>query len=500
MSRLNILDHARADQMLRVLFLSLEVYPLAKVGGLADVAYALPKALRKLGCDIRIAMPKYEWIKGKEEIGNIYVPFRGHEKVSVELTSVNGVPVYLLGSDFFLGETIYEVVDKKKETIKFSFYSRAVIELLKSLDFKPDVIHCNDWHNALVPVYLSLLKNENPEFRKIATVFTIHNLLHQGTRSVDRSLTLEDLGLSKKASGILEGGQVNPMKGGILYSDIVNTVSETYAKEIRTKEYGCGLDPYLRKRKIYGIVNGIDYDVWNPSKDQFIYKKYGTDHLEGKLENKRSLLEEVDLPADLAKPLLGMVCRLATQKGLDLVGDVLPKFLSKKKLTFILLGMGNPEYHKLFGEISERFRNIKVFFRFDEKLAHKIYAGSDIFLVPSRFEPCGLSQLICLKYGTIPIVRKTGGLADTIIDFDKSGRRGNGFVFSKPTSTAFEYTLRRALATFEMKELWEKLVKRAMSADYSWDYSAKKYLELYRKALEEVAKASRTRKKEVGSA
>jgi len=477
-------------QLLRVLFVSPEVYPLAKVGGLADVAYALPKTLRKLGCDVRIVMPKYSWIKARERIGSIYVPFNGRKKTFIELTNIDSVPVYLLGNELFEGDRIYEVNEKKKEIMKFSFFSKAVVEMLKKLDFKPDIVHCNDWHNGLVSVHLRLLRDKNPEFRRISTVFTIHNLSYQGTRSVDRSLTLEDLGLSKEASCILEGGQVNPMKGGILYSDIVNTVSETYAKEIKTKEYGCGLDPYLRKRKIYGIVNGIDYDVWDPSKDRFIYKKYSADHPEGKLENKRSLLEEVDLPADLAKPLLGMVCRLATQKGLDLVGDVLPKLLSKKKLTFILLGLGKPEYHKIFEEISERFQNIKVFFRFDEKLAHRIYAGSDIFLVPSRFEPCGLSQLICLKYGTIPIVRKTGGLADTIIDFDKSGRRGNGFVFSKPTSTAFEYALRRALATFEMKESWMKLVKRAMSADYSWDYSAKKYLELYRKALEKVAKAS----------
>lgn len=456
---------------MRILFVSSEVYPLAKVGGLGDVACALPKALRKLGHDVRIVMPKYEWIKSEDKIGDISVDFHGHKMVSVELTNVDGVPVYLLGNDeFFGGKVVYQ--GGKEETLKFAFFSKAVAELIKDLDFKPQIVHCNDWHNALAPLHLKLLRDKTP------TVFTVHNLKYQGTQP---GLTLGDIGLPKNASDVLGKRVVNPMKGGILYSDIVSTVSKTYAKEIQTKEYGCGLDGVLRKRarELYGIVNGLDYDVWNPEKDGSIYQKYNGADLGGKLKNKRHLLEEVGLPANLEVPLAGMVCRLDPSKGLDLVVDILPKILAGGKINFVLLGTGTPKYHKIFEEMAGDFPNAKAFLRFDELLAHKIYAGSDIFLMPSLFEPCGLGQLISLKYGTIPVVRKTGGLADTIIDFDGDRKKGNGFVFKKPTSVALGRAIRRALAVHRRKKIWEGLVKRAMGADYSWVRSAREYVKLY---------------------
>jgi starch synthase len=465
----------------RILFVTPEVYPLAKVGGLGDVACALPKALRKLGEDVRIALPKYEWIKGEEKVADIGVDFNGHKMVSVELTRVDGVPVYLLGNDeFFGGKVIYQ--GGKEEVIKFAFFSRAVAELVRKLDFRPDVVHCNDWHNSLVPLHLKLLQDKTP------TVFTIHNLKYQGARP---GLTLSDVGVPKTASDVLEKGVVNPMKGGILYSDIVTTVSKTYAKEIKTETYGQGLHTYLRKREIHGIVNGVDYDIWGPEKDEYIYRKYGPDEPDGKAENKSRLLEEMGLPQDLETPLLGMVSRVDPHKGLDLIAEAVPKILGKEKAYFVLLGgAGEPKYQRTVERMSKKSDKIKVILRHDEKLAHKIYAGSDIFLMPSLFEPCGLGQLIALKYGTIPVVRKTGGLADTITDFDKDDKRGNGFVFERPTSVTFEHAIRRALRVYQKKEVWKKLVKRAMEADYSWERSAREYVELYNKALMERAHAS----------
>jgi len=312
----------------RILFVTPEVYPLAKVGGLGDVACALPKALRKLGEDVRIALPKYEWIRGKEKVADIGFDFNGYKKISVELTSVDGVPVYLLGNDeFFGGKVVYQ--GGKEETIKFAFFSKAVAELVRRLDFRPEVVHCNDWHNALVQLHLRLLQDKTP------TVFTIHNLKYQGAR---RGLTLSDVGVPKTASDVSEKGSVNPMKAGILYSDIVSTVSKMYAKEITTKTYGEGLHKYLGKREIHGIVNGVDYDVWDPEKDQHIYRKYGLDEPDGKAENKSRLLEEIGLPQDQETPLLGMVSRVDPHKGLNLIAEAVPRILSRTEACFVMLG------------------------------------------------------------------------------------------------------------------------------------------------------------------
>jgi len=467
---------------MRILFVSPEVYPLAKVGGLADVACALPKALRTLGQDVRIVMPKYEWIKSEDKIGDIGVDFHGHKMVSVELTSADGVPVYLLENDgFFRGKVVYQ--GGKEETLKFAFFSKAVAELIKDLDFKPQIVHCNDWHNALVPLHLKLLQDKTP------TVFTIHNLKYQGAKP---GLTLGGIGLPKTASNVLEKRVVNPMKSGILYSDIVSTVSKTYAKEIQTKTYGHGLHTYLKKKKIYGIVNGVDYDVWNPKKDGHIYRAYSSKSLDGKTQNKSQLLEEIGFPQDLETPLLGMVARVDPHKGLNLVAEAMPRILGSEKAYFVMLGgAGERKYQRVVEKMSKKSDKIKVILRHDEKLAHEIYAGSDIFLMPSLFEPCGLGQLISLKYGTIPVVRKTGGLADTIIDFDGDKKKGNGFVFEKPTSVALGRAVRRALAAYRRKEIWRGLVRRAMRADYSWERSAREYIELYHRAARIEKRESR---------
>lgn len=469
---------------MKVLFVTAELYPLAKVGGLGDVAYALPKALREIGHDVRVVMPKYGFMRDDyEKVLGLSVPFRGgvETAVTVKLTGINGTPLYLIESGKHFGaDTVYST---DEDMTKFSFFSKAVVEMLKHLDFEPDVVHCNDWHTALVVVHLKTLRDEIPKFGKLATVYTIHNLKYQGAYP---GITLADVGLPEECSDLLgAGGSVNPMKGGILYSDVVNTVSPTYAREIQTGEYGCGLDDVLRRRAgdLYGIVNGLDYDVWNPEKDDLIYQKYSTSDLGGKSENKRRLLGEAGLPADLGTPLLGMVCRLDTSKGLDLVIDVLPKILTRERVNFVLLGTGNLKYHKIFEEMTGDFPNAVAFLRFDERLAHKIYAGSDIFLMPSLFEPCGLGQLIAMRYGTVPVVRRTGGLADTVADCDENGERGDGFVFGEPTSVALGDAVGRALAAYRDAGRWDGLVRRAMRADHSWERSAGEYAELYLTAI-----------------
>jgi starch synthase len=472
---------------LKVLFVSPEVYPLAKVGGLADVAYALPKALRGIGHDARIVMPQYGWIKdGYKKILDIAVPFQNaREEVVVKKGNVGEVPVYFLENQtYFDVQTVY--TNDRENLLRFSFFSKAVVEMLKHIDFKPDIVHCNDWHNGLVPVNLGILRKDVPRFREVATVFTIHNLKYQGTCP---GITLTDVGLPDSYKDLLEHELVNPMKGGILYSDLVSAVSKTYAKEIQTPEYGCGLDSYLRTRgEVCGVVNGIDYNVWDPKKDKFIHQKYDASSPERKLENKLYLLKEISLPADPEIPLLGMVSRLDVHKGIDLVVELLPKILKSGEINFVLLGSadpkygGDPRYHVILKDIDRDFVNARVFLKFDEKLAHKIYAGSDIFLMPSLFEPCGLGQLIALRYGTIPVVRRTGGLADTIIDFDGDKKRGNGFVFGEPTGIALERAVRRVLAVYRRKEVWRGLVERAMGADHSWERSAREYVELYHKA------------------
>lgn len=461
---------------MRILFVSPEVFPLAKVGGLGDVAYALPKAIHELGHDIRTIMPRYPWVEPSEEVGEVKVPFHGVNKVKVWLREVGGVPVYLLeNAKFFERPIIYE--GGKSEVIKFAFFSRAVIEFMREI-FKPEVVHCNDWHNALVPMHLKLLEDG---LKDIATVFTIHNLKYQG---ICPGLRLQDLDLGAEYSPIFEKGEINIMKAGILYADVVNTVSKSYAREIKTKGFGRGLEKFLRQREVYGIVNGVDYGVWDPSRDELIYEKYDSESLSGKFKNKLALLEELGLRTDAEVPLIGMVTRLDPHKGLSLVLKALPSILDKGLAQFVMLGgVGEPKYQEMFENFEKKVKNAKIVLKFDETLAHKIYAGSDMFLMPSLFEPCGLGQLIAMKYGTIPIVRKTGGLADTVIDFSENRKKGNGFVFERPEGTDLKNTILKAIVAFKEKKTWEGLIVRNMKLDYSWRGAAMEYVRLYREAL-----------------
>jgi len=478
---------------LKILFVSSEVYPLAKTGGLADVAGTLPKALAEDNNDVRIVMPRYKritkWDKVETDFG---VPMHKYMETAIvkttKLPPENKVPVYMIDSyKYFDRGDLYGYADDAE---RFIFFSRAVVEMLKAINWKPDVIHCNDWQTALIPTYLRTIYKHDPFFKGIGLVFTIHNMQYQGVTGAD-DFRFTDLPQELMHHERLEFyGALNLMKGGIIYADVVNTVSEEYAKEIQTPEYGYKLDGLLRafSYKLTGVINGLDYSIWDPAKDQIIYKNYDKNSLDKKSENKSSLQKELNLPIEKEVPLLGTVGRLSDQKGFDLLTPVIGKMLDEN-IQFVLLGTGEEKFHIMLREFKEKHSNAAILLKYDEKLAHKIYAASDMFLMPSRFEPCGLGQMIALKYGSVPIVRHTGGLADTIVDYTKDKVKGNGFSFVEYTEDALEDAIRRALKVYnEDKEAWKKLQIRGMSQSFSWHESAKKYENLYRKACLEAQK------------
>lgn len=485
------------NQPLRVLFATPEAVPFAKTGGLADVAGALPKFLQPLGCEIMLVMPYYRMVKASghpiQYLGEeIEVPL-GAEILRGELyqSQLTGtIPVYFIGRDeFFDREYLYSTSkgDYFDNAERFIFFSRAVLQLARHLRVSPDVIHHHEWQTGLIPAYLRSLYGDDPLFAKTATVFTLHNIAYQGLFKKEKfSLT----GLPQEMynpEGIEFWERINLMKAGIVYADIINTVSRKYSEEIQTPEYGYGLEGILRKRKkdLYGILNGVDYQEWDPSSDPYLVARYNPEDLSGKRECKKDLLREFGLPPDLEKvPLLGMISRLTDQKGFDLLEEIIDE-LFNLDIGFVLLGTGEQKYHDLFTRIAQKYpHQAGIRIAYDNRLAHKIEAGADLFLMPSKYEPCGLNQIYSLKYGTIPIVRATGGLDDTITPYDPITRAGNGFKFGPYDSKELLDQIKRALNLYAQPEHWRKLVRNAMTSDFSWEKSAQAYLELYRKALE----------------
>ncbi len=484
------------SKKLKVLFVSAEVSPLAKVGGLADVAGALPKALTSMGHDVRIVMPGYRMIEDnpkyptRTKIKDLQVPLGGKTIAgSVRQTSLGDVPVYLICAPYWENS-----VDSKSVYVPgsepYAFFSRAVLEMISAMKpaWKPDVIHCNDWHTGMLPVYKNVLYTHDETISRAAGVFTVHNLAYQG--EFDQSV-LDEIGLPGWLYTMdkLECyGRVNFLKAGIVFSDIVSTVSPTYACEIQTDEYGCrlqGLLTYLNDLdRLRGILNGIDYEEFDPACDARISCKYSHEDTRGKARNKRALQKAMGLPVDAKVPVIGMVSRLADQKGLDLIHESASRMM-KLGVQFVVLGTGDQRYEEFFASLERKYPDqVKANIGFDMKLAQQIYAGSDMFLMPSRFEPCGLGQLISLRYGTLPIVRKTGGLADTIVDYSPSDPSSNGFVFEEYTAAAFMKAVKRAVETFADKKEWKRLVSTALSSDFSWCAQASKYVDFYREAIE----------------
>ena len=483
---------------MKVAFAASEVFPFAKTGGLADVAGALPKALAEMNVDVKVFLPLYSSIeREKYNIGKIFlleeIPVKYGDvayRVKMYKSKLPGsdIDVYFIDSpEHFAREEFYTVDADEGE--RFTVFNFAVMEMIQRLQWSPDIIQCNDWQTGLIP----LLVKENYAWDKLfantKTVFTIHNIAYQGIFS---SELISNASLNQNhfyPQGPLEyNGEINFLKAGIVFADEINTVSDTYSREILTPEFGAGMENILKEKRghIHGILNGVDYTEWNPEHDKYIHHNYSHDDLTGKKEIKKELLQYAGFKRSFAKPLIGMVARLVEQKGAELILDSIDK-LYELDARWVILGSGVKKYEEKFVELGKQYKD-KIFVQigYDNKLSHTIEAGSDLFLMPSRYEPCGLNQIYSLKYGTVPIVRFTGGLADTVHDSEVLGDNGDtwtGFVFKEFTTEALQKAVVRALDAYENKSQWKKIMINGMNQDYSWDVSAKKYLELYQEVI-----------------
>ena len=480
------------NKRLKVLFVSAEVEPFAKTGGLADVAGSLPKELSLLGHDVRIVMPRYGFIDEKTEYVSDFPVEMGDRKETciIKQSNIadaeqNKIPVYFIENHhYFNREGIYCYNDDAQ---RFILLCKAALEMLPHIGFRPDIIHCNDWHTGPVCLMLKEKYGRLDYYKDMATVFTVHNLEYQGNfdAGVTCFLNLEEGYFTSEKAEFY--GMFSFMKCGLVYSDIINTVSRQYAGEILTSAYGERLEGVLQSRKkdLYGIVNGISYDEFNPREDQCLYKNFDKNSFELKKENKTALQKKLKLSKS-PKPLMGIVTRLTGQKGLELLISCIEDVIEKEAVQLVVLGLGDEYYYKAFSNLHSKYpENVAAVFEFNGELAKRIYAACDMFLMPSRFEPCGLGQIISLRYGTIPVVRATGGLAETIQDYDSDNIHGNGFSFEEFSVTGFKKTLERAIAVYKQKpEEWKKLIVRALESDFSWKKPAKAYLELYERAVE----------------
>lgn len=473
---------------MKILFVAAEVAPFAKVGGLADVAGALPKSLCALGNDVCIVMPRYGSIDAtryglRAELGGSSVQVAGSsEAARLEVGDAAGVPVYYVVNERYFGrENVYGYED---DIERFLYFCRAALATIDALGWAPDVVHVNDWHTAVIPHWMRGGYDLPASFASAASVITIHNLAYQGGFDPNRYPRewIDPKRLEPQADG-----SHDLLPQGIASADLVTTVSERYAEEITHPELGEGLDGLLRRRanELKGIINGIDYDVFDPAKDSAIIQQYSVDDLDGKDACKTALQREVGFDVAPRTPLIGIVGRLADQKGFDLVAEIVQPLLAEVDAQIVMLGTGEPRYHDLFRELAARNRRqLAVYLKFDAALAQRIYAGSDMFLMPSRFEPCGLGQLISLRYGTVPVVRSTGGLADTVADYQAATRRGTGFVFREYQPVALTLALGRALEAYRDRDRWREIQRQGMQQDVSWRGSAQKYIDAYQEAIE----------------
>jgi len=490
---------------LKVLFVATESSPYVSVGGLGQVMFSLPRALKKIGVDVRIFIPKYgsldegqyplETVEKKIKVPtDTEIPEQPQflickvKKYTPPAGALSNVPVYFLENKEYYEKraNVYGYAD---DPLRFILLSRGILEFLKQSNWTPDIINCNDWHTGALPNYLKTVYKDDPKLSKIATVFSIHNLYHQGI--FDHRFVSEldfDDGKSPVASFFSERlTKQNFMKRGIIYADAINTVSETYAQEILTKDYGERLDDLLREERtrLFGILNGLDYEELNPQTDKHIEVNFDISSLGKRKANKIHLQKEFNLDVSEKIPVLGMVTRLDEQKGIDLLFPILEILVSEFGIEFTIVGGGEPKYRTFLEEMSKKFpKKIGTHLMSDSILPRHIFAGTDLLLVPSKFEPCGITQMEGMRYGAVPVVRKTGGLADTVKDFKPENNQGTGFVFEKFSSYSLFGALIRALENYKYKKTWNDLIKRAMKADFSWESSAQKYLSLYQKLLQ----------------
>ena len=475
---------------MRVVMLAPEVHPYAKTGGLADVLAALPAALNRIGVEVSVCLPAYR--TALRALGPLPVILRLHAPVSsrmepAEILAVPNAPVptFLVRADrFFDRDGLYGVGgrDYDDNAERFAFFCRAALEWLRHASPAPDILHMHDWQTALVPAFLRATADLYPELAAVRAVQTVHNLAFQGRFPSEEWHLLNLDPRHFVPDGLEFFGDINYLKAGLLFADAITTVSPRYAEEIQTPSFGSGLDGVLRMRadRLRGILNGVDDAVWNPASDPFVPAHYDQGDLRGKARCKAALQADLGLAVSPEPALLAVVSRLAEQKGLELLGAVLPGLLKTRAVQFVALGSGDARYEELLVDLAGQFPGqVEVRIGFDEPLAHRIEAGADVFLMPSRFEPCGLNQLYSLRYGTVPVVHATGGLDDTVVEFDAREGLGTGFKFTPYTEEAFLAALRRALDTRRDAAAWQRLVTNGMSQDFSWQRAAREYARLY---------------------
>jgi starch synthase len=485
-------------KQLRILFLSPEVVPFAKTGGLADVAGALPDALKRLGADIRVIMPFYRAVKSKRfktrrVLANLDAPL-GDRLLKADIHGIRtraGVPVYFVErEDLYDRPNLYGsgAGDYYDNLERFAFYNHAALSAAKAFAFQPHVIHCHDWQTGLVPPLLKGPYRDISDLAGTRSVFTIHNIGYQGVFPKEKlpltGLPEEDFFHSE---GVEFWDNLSLLKAGIVYADAVTTVSRSYAQQILSPDYGMGMEGVLQRREgaLHGILNGADYNIWDPARDSHLDETYSEKNMAGKVRCKEALLKETGLAPTLKeRPLLGIISRLGSQKGLGLLLEVLDDLLTLE-VGLVVLGSGDEEIQQALQEAAGRYTDrLAVRIGMNESLAHRIMAGVDMLLIPSRYEPCGLTQMYALKYGTVPVARATGGLDDTIIPFDRKTKKGNGFKFRPHEAKALLDCIKEAVDLYTDGRWWKQVMANAMEADFSWDRSAKQYLELYEKICE----------------
>lgn len=475
--------------MKRILYVASEAVPFIKTGGLADVVGSLPKCFNKEEFDVRVILPKYmcmseEWKSKMNYVTHFYMDLAWRSQyVGVLEMKYDGIQFYFIDNEYyFSGAKPYGNIYQDIE--KFAFFSKAALSALPLIGFQPDIVHCHDWQTGLIPVLLKDKFHEGEFFRDMKSIITIHNLKFQGVWDVKTVRDITGLPAYYFTPDKLEAyGDANYLKGGIVYADAITTVSETYAEEIKMPFYGEGLDGLMRARanSLRGIVNGIDYDVFNPETDPTIPNHYNSRNFrKEKIKNKRALQRELGLTQNDSTFMVGIVSRLTDQKGFDLIAHMMDE-ICQNDIQIVALGTGEEKYENMFRHFAWKYQGkVSANIFYSEPLSHRVYAACDAFLMPSLFEPCGLSQLISLRYGTIPIVRETGGLKDTVIPYNEYESTGTGFSFANYNAHEMYHTLQYAMYTYyNKKREWNKLIDRAMAADYSWNNSARKYAELY---------------------
>ncbi|HRE39741.1 MAG TPA: glycogen synthase GlgA [Ignavibacteria bacterium] len=481
---------------MKVAFACSECFPFVKTGGLGDVCGSLPKYISDLGCDVKVFLPLYGGIQTLKHnlllnedltdiplmIGDVEYTFNVWEG---KLPN-SEVKVYFIDCPFYFHrETPY--TNDKDEDERFILFQQAVLITIQYLKWSPDIIHCNDWQTGLIPAYIRTTYAWDKIFENTKSIISIHNIGFQGRFSPE-SLYNANLPIDKfYPFGPFElNNSFCFLKSGIIYADLITTVSPTYAKEIQTEEFGAGLEGVLQLRAndLYGILNGIDLDVWNPLTDHFIKTNYSVEDIENKEDNKKNLINRIEFVYNKDIPVFGIISRLTGQKGFDLLKPILHHILENNDIQLVVLGSGELQYEELFKSAQYSFPE-KVFFwsGYNTELSHLITAGADIFLMPSHYEPCGLNQMYSLNYGTVPIVRDTGGLADTVKDYHEHNESGNGFSFKDYLPDALEKTIQRALYIYKDKKIWNEIMIRGMKEDFSWKHSAEKYLDLYKKII-----------------